>query len=575
MLLPATTLADEIVAVFDVEVRGAKLGKDAASRLTDYLTGQIAAAGGFRVIPRATVNATVREQRKRSYEECYDEACHIELGKELAAELSLAAQVVQIGDRCTVTLSLIDLAKAATDRASTSKGACTEEGIAGAIDDAVAKLGKRPAAVPDPAKPRCEIVLGPEVCPGTGSGDRTFDDPAEGTAADPARCLARAKDWFSYCASSSPVTARHLSGGKVTEATHGPASRCEIDFGEERCPSSPETGRLANDDAEGAGSDRARCLRRAKEYVQYCGSSAVTARFIAGAKVIASETVSLTTRCRIDLGPERCPRVPDTPPIFNDDHQGADRDGERCKKRAAEYFGYCGSAGPVIARFIRGAEIVHEERHHPPTRCQIVLGPDRCPGNPDIGPVFNDDAEGAGSNEERCLERALEYFQYCGTAGPVTARYFQGTNLVREERAQPKTRCEITFSPERCPANPALMRAFNDAYDGSDGSAARCSRRALEYFQYCGAADGITARFYEGTTLIAQQEAKPPSRCEISLPQGCPKSPSLSRLNDDYEGAGSNVDRCMRRAPEYAAYCGAPKAVARFYDGKALVRTSP
>lgn len=71
-------------------------------------------------------------------------------------------------------------------------------------------------------------------------------------------------------------------------------------------------------------------------------------------------------------------------------------------------------------------------------RCQIEIGPERCPGMPTFEPaktqlVFDDDWQGSGSNLELCLRRAVQFHAACKSTSPVTARYFLGSKMIRSE----------------------------------------------------------------------------------------------------------------------------------------------
>jgi hypothetical protein len=75
-----------------------------------------------------------------------------------------------------------------------------------------------------------------------------------------------------------------------------------------------------------------------------------------------------------------------------------------------------------------------------PTRCEVELGPERCPGLLTFEPAklfrtFSDDREGSGKNMERCLTRATEFRGACGGKSPVTARFYRGNQVVRAQTA--------------------------------------------------------------------------------------------------------------------------------------------
>jgi formylglycine-generating enzyme required for sulfatase activity len=144
-----------IVAVFDLEVRGPRFDAETRSRLTDYL-GTLLGSRGFRVVPRSQLRARLVEAKKGSYKECIDQSCQIEIGKELAAQKSLASQVLKLGSQCKVLLNLFDLKQAASDGSGAATGPCTEDGVVLALEQAVsAMLGPSAggAALPRPEKP--------------------------------------------------------------------------------------------------------------------------------------------------------------------------------------------------------------------------------------------------------------------------------------------------------------------------------------------------------------------------------------------------------------------------------------
>jgi len=130
-----------IVAVFDLEVKGTKLDKGTVDRLTDYL-GSLMARKGFKVVPRSQLKERLTEAKKGSYKECYDESCQIEIGKELAAQKSLASQVLKLGKQCKVTVNLFDLKTAASDGAGAGSGDCDEDGVVKSLEEAIEDLLK-------------------------------------------------------------------------------------------------------------------------------------------------------------------------------------------------------------------------------------------------------------------------------------------------------------------------------------------------------------------------------------------------------------------------------------------------
>ncbi len=129
-----------IVAVFDIEDRGADISAGMLGRLSDYLAMKLAATGAFQVVPRDQLKKRLVEQKKESFKQCYDQSCQIEVGKEMAAQKSLSTMVAKLGSRCVVTAVLYDLRKAASEGGASAKGGCSEDGIVETLEKVVEQL---------------------------------------------------------------------------------------------------------------------------------------------------------------------------------------------------------------------------------------------------------------------------------------------------------------------------------------------------------------------------------------------------------------------------------------------------
>lgn len=148
LLLLAST-PQPVVAVFDLQSRA--IGRRTASNLTDYVATRLAATGRYKVVPRASLRRALSAEKVASYRPCFDDACQIEIGKEVAAEKTLTSKVSRIGPACVVTLTLYDLRESATEAAGSARGTCTEQGVLDALDRALVELTgvpRRPEAVP-------------------------------------------------------------------------------------------------------------------------------------------------------------------------------------------------------------------------------------------------------------------------------------------------------------------------------------------------------------------------------------------------------------------------------------------
>ncbi|MBW2704566.1 MAG: SUMF1/EgtB/PvdO family nonheme iron enzyme [Deltaproteobacteria bacterium] len=128
------------MAVFGVELEGVKLSKQFQNSLANYLATRLTESGKYQVIPRDQLKKRLLGQKKKSFKECYDQSCQIEIGKELAAEKTLSARIAKLGKRCTVSLTLYDLKKSTTEAAASQHGKCGEDNVIDSIDKALNKL---------------------------------------------------------------------------------------------------------------------------------------------------------------------------------------------------------------------------------------------------------------------------------------------------------------------------------------------------------------------------------------------------------------------------------------------------
>ena len=138
--------AKPAVAIFNVDARDAGLSAGFISTLSEFITVRFTESARFRVVPRKTIREALKKQKVESYKECYDEACQIEVGKELAAQTTVATKIRKIGNLCLVTMTLYNLRKAAADRASSSTGACGEQALLTTVRKAVSSLVSSGAA---------------------------------------------------------------------------------------------------------------------------------------------------------------------------------------------------------------------------------------------------------------------------------------------------------------------------------------------------------------------------------------------------------------------------------------------
>lgn len=137
----AQALANDrpIVAVFDMQGTSKKFRPGFLRDLSAYLAAKLA-EGGYQVIPQEQIRQRLRKQKSRSHKSCFDQSCQIRLGRELAAQKSLASRILRIGRSCKVTATMYDLSRSATELAATAGGACDEDSLLAALEKVAEKL---------------------------------------------------------------------------------------------------------------------------------------------------------------------------------------------------------------------------------------------------------------------------------------------------------------------------------------------------------------------------------------------------------------------------------------------------
>lgn len=141
---PASERRRWVVAVVAVE---AEQNEEQPRQLIERLGDQIrvfVTQRGCRTIDRTSQEEAfarfVKETKIQSYDECYDEACQIELGRALSATHVLRASLLRFGSRCVLNAELVDLAQEVSIAAASSQGGCEEEGFLTMSEDVAKQL---------------------------------------------------------------------------------------------------------------------------------------------------------------------------------------------------------------------------------------------------------------------------------------------------------------------------------------------------------------------------------------------------------------------------------------------------
>jgi hypothetical protein len=163
-LAPQARADQPLVAVFDIQVKRIDLDPELVATLTDYLASRLVETGEFKVVPRAQMKERLSDEKKKSFRQCYDQSCQIEIGRELAAQKSLSTRILKVGAGCNLTATLFDLRQAAAERAATVSSGCDEGALARAIGLLCDRLAGKPAVSPKPGFRGKQLVNGSGLC---------------------------------------------------------------------------------------------------------------------------------------------------------------------------------------------------------------------------------------------------------------------------------------------------------------------------------------------------------------------------------------------------------------------------
>lgn len=130
----------EVLAVFDIQDVSGRLDEKTLGQLTAYLAASMTNSGPFDLVPREQLRERLVDEKKAGYRACFDTACQIELGRALAAQKTLATQLIQVGEKCAVVSSLYDLKSETSKAAATVETGCAEGDLLGALKQVTEKI---------------------------------------------------------------------------------------------------------------------------------------------------------------------------------------------------------------------------------------------------------------------------------------------------------------------------------------------------------------------------------------------------------------------------------------------------
>lgn len=105
---------EKTVAVFDVKSERLKPGECGA--VTNTIASELRKIPGFRILPWEEVTKMLKRQTDEQTSDCDDDTCIARVGGTLGVEYIVSGDIEQMGSRYTVTLRLVDIAKATTVR---------------------------------------------------------------------------------------------------------------------------------------------------------------------------------------------------------------------------------------------------------------------------------------------------------------------------------------------------------------------------------------------------------------------------------------------------------------------------
>lgn len=137
---PVPSRPPAIVAVLDIQDSAGRLGAETRRQLSRYIAAAVSRASTFRVIPPRQLRQRLSAEKKKSFLNCYDDACRIELGKALSAQKVLATDLLRMGDRCVLTASLYELKTETVEKSALVETDCSDESLVDGIKDMTDQL---------------------------------------------------------------------------------------------------------------------------------------------------------------------------------------------------------------------------------------------------------------------------------------------------------------------------------------------------------------------------------------------------------------------------------------------------
>lgn len=224
------------------------------------------------------------------------------------------------------------------------------------------------------------------------------------------------------------------------------------------------------------------------------------------------------------------------------------------------------------------------------TVCNITLT--SCPKYPTVVGTFVDSYIPANSNEGECMQRAVDYYSWCGlqpqSANNSTATYVSNGVAVQSYTFGNSSVCMI--SQNTCPNYPSQVGSFADYELAASQDINVCSQRAEQYYAWCGTTPGSTVQNGEAITQSTYYHAGFAQTGYIQIAQqfgitacmitqtSCHNYPTVvGTFVDDDLGASSNPGECMQRSIDYYNWCGGAAfgsaSTANYFSGGSIIES--
>lgn len=133
-----------ILAVMGIEDKTGKLERKDLEAATELLSVLLAVSGQYSVVERGKQDRkrkeVVRQMKRESYDQCYDDKCRVELGRALAADTLVLCSVLKLGESCSLACRMVPLEKETAEGGGVVKFDCTATGLAPTLESMLVRL---------------------------------------------------------------------------------------------------------------------------------------------------------------------------------------------------------------------------------------------------------------------------------------------------------------------------------------------------------------------------------------------------------------------------------------------------